>query len=130
MSRTNIATLTLAAAVAIVGGEVRLPAPAWADATAATGAPAAMMDCSKASTMMSKAMPATHGSMAMQSGSKQTLDQQYASAMMEANKTIAAMSKVEAQCGKDPKVQAMARKMLDNAQMEQPNLEELTRHSS
>lgn len=115
----HIATLSFAAAV--FAAQLGMPRAASADAMAPSA-----MDCSTSSMMMSKPMPAM-GAMA---DTKMTLDQQFASAMSAHHKAMMAMAKIEAACGKDPKTRAMAKKMTDDMMKEQPDLDELTRHSS
>jgi uncharacterized protein (DUF305 family) len=113
-------TLSLVLGTAMAVSQLGAALPAAADAMTSP----APIDCSKASAMMGKAMPATS------MDSKMTVDQQYASAMMAGNKAQISMAKIELQCGKDGKARAMAKKMLDSAMSEQPDLDELTKHSS
>jgi uncharacterized protein (DUF305 family) len=119
MKRMYVATLSFAAAIA--AAQLGVPRAASADAMA----PAAV-DCSKASTMMSKPLPA----MAAMPDAKMTLDEQFASAMSAHHGAMMAMARVEAACGKDAKARAMAKKMLDQMMKEQPDLDDLNRHSS
>ncbi len=119
LSSTTFAILALTAAA--VG-----PLPATADEMAGASPAPAMIDCSKATMMMHQAMPADHAmSGAMSGGSmggQKTVDQEFASSMVAMNKATIQMAKIEAHCGKDPKVKAAAQKTLDDAMARQGDL--------
>jgi uncharacterized protein (DUF305 family) len=89
----------------------------FAGSSLALGAPAkaadAMMkmDCSKAGSMMSDA--SKMGSSATMTGDQ---DKDFMVIMMDHEKGTMMMMKIEAQCGKDPKMKAMAQKSMAQEQ--------------
>jgi uncharacterized protein (DUF305 family) len=96
--------LAIALAAATAGASAIAPR-----AATAADAPDMTIDCSKADSMMSDASKGTGPAMTGD------LDKDFMLIVMDHEKGTAMIMKIEAQCGKDPKMKAMAQKQAQDA---------------
>jgi uncharacterized protein (DUF305 family) len=87
------------------------------------------MDCSQAHTMMGDSMKTMNSDMD-QSKMTGDVDHDFMVSMMAQQKAMAAMAKIEAQCGKNPQAKSMAQTVMRSSSADIDQLNRLLRRST